>query len=173
MKLLTALFFLILSACASQSKTLDEKVVIGEKLSASRYSNLYFSAQPTMKDFETLKGQGFAAVVNLRSKSEFNESEEAEKMKSLGMDYEHVAFAKEAELSDSLINEITEVVVKFRPKGKVLVHCSTGNRVGVWLGGHFYKDHKYSKKMAKKTAKRLGLNDKKAMTKLDRYLETK
>lgn len=171
MKCLILLSFFIVSACASQPKLIEEKVRIGDQLTASRYSNLYFSGQPTMKDIEALKKQGFAAVINLRHKSEYNEAEEAKAVTSNNMTYKNVAFSKNTDLSDLLISKITEAVVKNRSKGKVLVHCSSGNRVGVWLGGHFHKDHQYSKDKSRKVARKLGLQDERALEKLDRYLE--
>ena len=44
----------------------SKKRPIEQNLKAHRYSSIHFSGQPTDADIEQLKGQGFAAVINLR-----------------------------------------------------------------------------------------------------------
>ena len=167
--------FLIFGACTKESTVISENLKLTESLNASQYSNLYFSGQPSMKDFEELKKEGFVAVINLRSEKEenYDQARESDKIKELKMAYEHVAFDKDAELSDELIKEITSKVSMYKKKGKVLIHCSSGNRVGLWLGGHFFKDHKYSKEESKKIAQKLGLKKNEAIEKLEAYLQSK
>lgn len=169
--LFSFLTIFILSSCATPSKILEEKVKIGDELEASKYSNLYFSAQPTMKDFENLKKQGFVAVINLREKTEYNEGEEKSKLKELDLVYENIPFSKKSKLTEDYINSVTQAVVKNRTQGKVLVHCSSGNRVGIWLGGHFYKDHNYTEEAAKAVATKLGLKSEDAKEVLNNYFK--
>lgn len=175
MKGIMLVTILLLGACTKKSEPIDEHLKLTENLSASRYSNLYFSGQPSMNDFSELKEEGFTAIINLRSEGEesYSETQESKAVKDLGLSYEHVAFDKEGLLTDEIIEKITSKVVKHRKDGKVLVHCSSGNRVALWLGGHFYKDHKHSKKEAKAIAKKLGLKKEEAVKKLNEYLAEK
>tara|TARA_Y100000385_G_C12944209_1_gene572568 strand:- start:265 stop:609 length:345 start_codon:yes stop_codon:yes gene_type:complete len=103
--------------------------------------------------------------------SEHKEGIERSTVKKLGLHYYNVPFKKKAELTTEYMNKLTATVVKHRKEGKVLVHCSGGDRVGVWLGGHFYKDHGFDKKASIEVAKKLGLKKKEAKDKLNRYLD--
>ncbi len=154
-----------------KSKLMDSSVKIGDSLTASRYADLYFSGQPSLKDFKKLKEQGFASIINLQPKSEFDEGPQVKLIKSLGLNYKNVPFKSGADLTTELMNKITKTVVSLRPQGKVLIHCRSGNRVGIWLAGHFYKDHKYSKEKALATAKNLGLTSPGSIKKAQSYLE--
>ena len=66
---------------------------------------------------------------------------------------------------------MTTAVKKHRKKGKVLIHCASGNRVGVWLGGHFHKDHGFSKEESLALAKKLGLTQEQAIANVKKYLK--
>lgn len=170
MKLFFSLLILTLASCAHTPSKIDSQVTIGDSLNAGRYVDLYFSGQPTLDDIRELKKQGFASIINLRPASEFDAKAESKLAKELNLHYINVPFNSGDDLNDVLINKITKSVVSVRPQGKVLVHCKSGNRVGVWLAGHFYKDHKYSKKEALSTAKVLGLSSPGAVEKALLYL---
>lgn len=175
---MTKLFFLIpalfIMSCTSlQKKENVSTEFIGKDLEAKKYSNIYFSAQPTNMDFQALKQQGFQAVINLREPSEYDESEEKKLVKSSGMTYKNIPFSSSSVLNDEFIDEVTRVVSTQRKKGKVLVHCSSGNRVGIWAGGHFYKDHSYSKVKSLRMAKKLGAEKAESLKKVSKYVEKK
>ncbi len=95
---------------------------------------------------------------------------ERKSVKALGLNYYNVPFKKDTKLTDEYMNKLTATVVKHRKEGKVLVHCSSGDRVGIWLGGHFYKDHGFDKKASVEVAKKLGLKKVSAKKLLDLYL---
>lgn len=154
---------------------IEQNLTIGDSLKAQRFKDLYFSPQPSDKDFKKLKDQGFAAIVNLRLPKEGEYSVESDKKmaESLGLKYVHVPMDSKMDLTDESISEITSAVVKSRGNGKVLVHCSSGNRVGMWLGGHFYKDHGFSKSQSLEIAEKLGLTKKTAISKVEKYLNSK
>jgi protein tyrosine phosphatase (PTP) superfamily phosphohydrolase (DUF442 family) len=165
------LSFLLLASCA-QLKS-NEKVTIADGLKASKYSNLYFSGQPTEADLRKLKRDGFAAVINLRPSHEHNEVKEKEILKQEKIAYINHPFSSNSKLTDKYITAVTKTVKKYKAKGKVLLHCSSGNRVGIWLGGHFFKDHEYSKEKSLKLAKELGLTKSGAINKVKDYLQSK
>ncbi len=175
MKQLIVLFLLTgLIGCSSAKKEAGiSEVEIGQSLAAKKYSNIYFSSQPKVSDFNALQNEEFVLVVNLREPEEHNESAEKNAVKNAGMAYANVPFPASAGLNDALIESVTTVVMKHRKAGKILIHCSTGNRSGVWAGGHFHKDHGSSKKESIAIAKKLGVNKPEAMEKLKTYLSKK
>ncbi|MFW7378508.1 MAG: hypothetical protein ACOH5I_06870 [Oligoflexus sp.] len=155
---------------ATQSEHIEQDVALTDSLEANRYDNIYFSAQPEKSDWQKLKDQGFTTIINLRSPREYDEKEERETLASLGMTYHNVAFEPRADLDDTYIDEVTKHVMANRKKGKILIHCASGARVGIWLAGHFYKDHGMSKDEALATAKALGLDRPGAIEKAQKYL---
>ena len=143
---------------------------IGDTLKAHQYKNLYFSGQPTNNDFKELKKQGFTHIVNLRRETEYNERDEQKLIKSLGMNYSHHPFPLDLKVDDRFVDKVTSSVIKHRREGKTLVHCSSGNRVAIWLGAHFKKDHGQSSEEAFDTAVELGLEKEGAKKALKSFL---
>lgn len=163
------------AAVAKSEMTADavEKVQLTDNLSGSHFKDIYFSKQPALNDFEALKKQGFTHVINLRDPSEHDEQAEQDKLKTLGIQYTNIPFKSADELSDAYIASVTQAVMAHRKEGKTLVHCSSGNRVAVWVGGHFYKDHHFSKEASVQTAEAAGLTKAPAKAKLQAYLADK
>lgn len=153
-----------------QTDALENSVQIGDNLDTFHYKDIYFSKQPSVADFAKLKEQGFAHIINFRETSEHDVAAEKKQVESLGMVYTHLPFPKE-KLSKEFIDKVTGNVVKHRKEGKTLIHCSTGNRVALWVGGHFYRDHNYSKEKSLTTAKENGLNNPEAISKLEKFLD--
>lgn len=149
-----------------------KKVQLTDNLEGSHYKDIYFSRQPDMNDFESLKKQGFTHVINLRQPSEYDEAAERAKLQALGIEYDNIPFGPEDELTNEYIQKVTQAVMKDRHKGKTLVHCSSGNRVSLWVGGHFYKDHHFTKAQAVETAKDAGMTKAPVEAKLEAYLAT-
>lgn len=167
-----SLFFAISCEHKSIHHNSESKVTIGKSLKASKYSNLYFAGQPAEQDYKKIKDQGFVAIINLRQKSEYDEFLEKKRVEKLGMVYHNIPMDMSKPLDNDYVSKVTTAVVSHRKNGNVLVHCSTGNRVGIWLGAHFYKDHGYSKAEAIQQARLLGLTKSKPLVKLQEYLES-
>lgn len=171
--LMTSLLFV---SCAHNTATKAESnIQITKDLKGTKFANLYFSGQPSGRTIKELKDEGFAAVINLRKKNEgkYQEYWEEAAVKNEELAYYNIPFDMNRELTSAYVDSITQKVVKHRKEGKVLVHCSSGNRVAVWLGAHFKKDHDYSKDASIEVAKTLGLNNAKAEKKLRAYLDRK
>lgn len=165
---------LIFASCSHHSGDLpkESNVKITKSFKGNRWGNIYFSKQPNGKVLKKLRKAGFKTVINLRKKKEgsYVESWEAGVVKNQGLNYYNVPFDMSKPLTDDYISSVTDKVMKHRDEGKILIHCSSGNRVAVWLGGHFKKDHEFSNKKSLKLAKELGLNNRGAENKLDAYL---
>ena len=140
---------------------------------AARYNDIYFSGQPPLDQLDGLKELGFANIINLRQPMESGYEANVEEANAInaGLNYTHIPLKGNQPLTDEKIAEITAAVVKNRQLGKTLVHCSSGNRAALWLGGHFYKDHGVSKEDAYKIATQAGLNKETPMNVLKNYLE--
>ena len=151
--------------------TRDNSENIGVDLGAFHFKDIYFSSQPSSEDIAKLKAQGFVHVINFRGTSEHDVAAEKQRVESLGMIYSHIPFPN-GPLNKEFIDEVTASVVKYRKEGKTLIHCSSGNRVAVWVGGHFYLDHKYSKENAFIMAKEMGLDNPDSAAKLQHFLES-
>lgn len=170
MKILLSLSLLFFFSCTHMSQ---KTATIGESLSAHQYKNLYFSGQPSDADFKKLKEQGFTHVINLRRETEYDERAEEKLIKDLGMNYTHHPFPLDLKIDDAYVDKVTGSVLKHRKEGKTLVHCSSGNRVAIWLGAHFKKDHNQSSQNAYDIAEGLGLGKEAAKKALKEYLGLK
>lgn len=167
-------FNLLIGGCTHPNLKTQPNIKITENLSGSQYGDIYFSAQPTEADFLKLKNNGFVAVINLREKKEqdYLESWEKDLVNQQGIAYYNIPFSMKSDMNNDYIDSVTTKVKKHMKDGKVLIHCSSGNRVGIWVGAHFMKDHGYSKDEAMKVAKDAGLNQPNAEKKLQLYLDS-
>ena len=175
-KLFAILFSLILIGCTEdkkETKVNSHEVIPGFK--ATQYMDIYFAGQPTDENFAELKKAGFASVINLRQATEgsYTEAKEKEAVEKASLIYTHIPMSGSEELTDELISKITSAIMKNRKLGKTLVHCGSGNRAAYWAGGHFFKDHKFSKEESMSVAKSLGLTSSKLTDKLEDYLSKK
>lgn len=165
---------LLTFGCAHGHKAKPESnVQVTKSLKGNKYANLYFSGQPSGKAIKELKDAGFAAVINMRAKTEgkYQEYWEEGAVKNEDMAYYNFPYSMSEEITSEYVDSVTEAVVRNRKNGKVLVHCGSGNRVALWLGAHFNKDHGYSKEQSIEVAKKLGMTSEKVEKKLVKYLE--
>jgi protein tyrosine phosphatase (PTP) superfamily phosphohydrolase (DUF442 family) len=171
------LFILVFGVigCAHKEEKLpnESNVAVTKTLKGHRWGNIYFSGQPSGKALKNLKENGFSTVINLREKNEgkYQENWESKVVKKAGLNYYNIPFSMKKEMTNEYIESVTSKVMNHRKEGKILIHCSSGNRVGVWLGAHFQKDHSFSTEKSLKLAKELGLTNPKAETKLKTYLK--
>ena len=172
-KVLLIISFLFITSCAHSHKDPSKtNVQVTKTLKGHSYGSIYFSAQPDKTELMALKDNGFVAVINLREKKEkkYSEAWERKIVKSQGINYYNVPFSMKKDMDDKYIDAVTSKILAHRKDGKVLVHCSSGNRVAIWLGGHFKKDHGLSSDQALEKAKTMGLTKSKAEEKLKSYL---
>jgi len=168
-----AFLAITLLSCSSTSTVKTEHLVIGDSLRASKVGDIYFSGQPTKEDLITLKSQGFSTVINLRNPKEHDEASEKSALERKGIKYYNIPFPEKLAISDAYTDDVFSTLERHKKTGKTLIHCSSGNRVAIWLGAHFYMHHKMSKEDSISTAKKLGLTKERAEKALKRYLQDK
>lgn len=97
---------------------------------------LITGGQPRAKDLDRLKEQGCTVVVNMRGAHERTGFDEKAHAESLGMTYHHIPVMGPGDVNAATAKALHKVLNK--AKGKTLIHCASGNRVGavVALYGH-------------------------------------
>lgn len=92
-------------------------------------ANLLTGGQPSRACLKAARDAGYHSVVNLRSPGEFDEFDEAQAVRELGMDYVCIPIAGPPDLTPAAAEALDEVLAKAGDR-PVLVHCASGNRVG-------------------------------------------
>lgn len=149
----------------------ETNITIGKTLKANRYKNIYFSGQISPNEIQTLKEQGFKTIVNLRMPFEHDEVLEATIAKNSNMNYYNIPFTMNASFDEENYKAISQGVLTHLDEGKVLLHCASGNRVGIWVGLYFYQELNYSKFDALDTAILMGITKTPTLNQLKAYLE--
>ncbi len=167
--MITLLSFCLMVSCTSMISSMDSKIMIGHDLKASRVKNRYFSKQPSITDYQKLKDQGFETVINLRDPSEHEEAFEKTNVEKVGMKYINIPFPKDLKLTKDYVAKVHKRVKDHEDNGKILIHCSTGNRASMWLGAEFHEYEGYTEEESLKMSKQMGLNKDKAVDALRAY----
>ncbi|MCJ8276609.1 MAG: sulfur transferase domain-containing protein, partial [Bdellovibrionales bacterium] len=119
MKYLLLLLPFIMIACSiseeskndlQASSKFEDGVTIGKELSATRYDDIYFSAQPSDDDIKMLRKQGFAHIINLRTKQEYDEKSERAIARKAGLSYTYAPFRKDRDIKDKYLDYIKKRV---------------------------------------------------------------
>jgi protein tyrosine phosphatase (PTP) superfamily phosphohydrolase (DUF442 family) len=90
--------------------------------------NIFTSGQPAQEAFKGIADSGINVVVNLRPHSELDWNEQAV-VESLGMTYINLPVAGAEGITNENAIALSTLLAKLEGK-KVLVHCSSSNRVG-------------------------------------------
>ena len=159
MKTLIFIFLLTISAFAFAEDKVEslKPLTLTNQLKATAYRGIFFSGQPTEKQMRELRKQGFATVISLRDPSESSGYDEPAVAKANGLNFVRVPVSGAKAMTPEKVDQITRAVVQHRSQGRVLVHCASGGRVGLWAGAHFKKDHGYSDADAMKVAADIGM----------------
>jgi uncharacterized protein (TIGR01244 family) len=106
---------------------------------AREYEGTLVGGQPTDEQLRQAAKAGYSKVINLRSKQE-GPPEEAPLLAELGVSYVSIPVSKIDDLDRTAVEKFDAELSS--AKGKVLVHCASGNRVGAafalrafWLQG--------------------------------------
>ncbi|MEO6421933.1 MAG: protein tyrosine phosphatase family protein [Candidatus Nitrotoga sp.] len=108
--------------------------------------NLYIAAQPKPDDFTAFSKAGVKHVINLRAPNEMPDFNEAAIVTKSGMAYYNIPIVESSDLTKENVNLLNSVLTKLE-KEKVLIHCSSGNRVAAlmalraaWIHGASIED---------------------------------
>jgi uncharacterized protein (TIGR01244 family) len=93
--------------------------------------HLITGGQPEASAWSTLAAHGVTTVINLRPQAEMGERDEAGEVTRAGMVYREIPVADAAGITEAKARELWTLLEQ--SKGDVLVHCSSGNRVGALL----------------------------------------
>ncbi|MCK5575076.1 MAG: protein tyrosine phosphatase family protein [Sphingomonadales bacterium] len=131
------------------------KVVRGSFRPRFPSDELITGGQPRAKDIEQLRQQGCTAVVNMRGAHERTGFDEKAYVESLGMTYHHIPVMGPGDVNDATVKALHKVLKK--AKGKTLIHCASGNRVGAAVALYGYKHQNMSMDDALSFGRRAGL----------------
>lgn len=146
------------SGAAKPGKAESEKIESRKCGKIERFhalADVFLASQPAKDDFAHVKQCGVKTVLNLRARDEID-WDEAEVVKSLGLEYVNIPFKSPETLTDDVFDSARKLL-NDKTKRPILVHCASANRVGaIWLahrvldGGKSYED-------ARKEAQTVGL----------------
>lgn len=149
---------------------IEQKLTLGNLENISRFHNIHMSGQPDQATLLSLKDADFTMVINIRSPEEMSFDEKT-LVENNGLAYHMIPLLKDGKIQDSAVNQILSAI-KSANSGKILLHCSSGNRVAAWLGSHFYRDHKISLEKSVAYAKQAGITKKGAEALLRHFIGT-
>ncbi|HSK03173.1 MAG TPA: sulfur transferase domain-containing protein, partial [Kofleriaceae bacterium] len=113
--------------------------------------------QPTEEQLQQAKASGVKIVVNLRTKGEKGEiPDQAEKVAALGMKYVHMPI--ESKEWKGLDEDNARKLAELLAEGPMLVHCTSGERVGALFALKAFYVDKQSTDEALEVGKAHGLS---------------
>ncbi len=165
------LFSLFFTGCASSEKTLKN---VGNLDRVYVFHKGMYSAQPDRAALEELKELGVKTVINLRAPREDRVTFNNEKKfaRELGMDFYSVPMLGDKAFDQGSIDQVYALYKQGKSNGKVLIHCSTGNRAAAWLAAHLFFHDGFSKEESIEVAQEKGLISEKMLEKISNYIES-
>jgi uncharacterized protein (TIGR01244 family) len=128
-QLICLLGFLIL--CTSSLLQAEPALELSAKNLKFPTDSLITAGQPSHDDLEKLHAAGVTIVINLRPHSEHPDYDEKTDVENQGMHYLNIPIASASDLTQSNAAILDKAL--HEAKGKVFVHCVSGNRVGALL----------------------------------------
>lgn len=119
-------------------------------------STLYAAGQPKPDEFVAFAKAGVAHVINLRPPQEAPELDEAAIVAKAGMNYYNIPIAGTSDLTRDNVKQLDTLLGKIGNE-PVLIHCSSGNRVGALMALRAAWLHNASIDEAIKTGESYGL----------------
>lgn len=102
--------------------------------------NIFVSGQPDMNQLEALSRAGIQHIINLRPADE-QEIDETVRATNLGMAYHNIPVDGMAGVTFENAEKLSAILKQIEGE-PVLLHCSSGNRVGALITlGHYHKNH--------------------------------
>ncbi len=132
-RLTTAVAILLLSACATANNGNGKETEDTPLLPHARRvsDDLVTGGQPSAAQLDRLRKEGFQTIVNLRTEGEPGAKEGLEAEKAHGFQVVHIPVAGKAGITEENARRVAEALAS--AKGKVVIHCASGNRVGAMI----------------------------------------
>ena len=165
--------FIFLAGCAGHAVEPDD--VIGPEIwgvsdNVTHVGDIYFSGQIDSDALHMARLQGITTVVNMRGSSEI-EWDEKSAAENLGLEYLNIPIEKDSSTFDPETIARLEIVLRERPNKKILMHCSSGNRVAAWYAIHLVQQKNMAHDDALAIARRNGLTRNSMIARVRTYLD--
>ena len=109
--------------------------------------------EPAPEDLEALKSDGFVSLISLRGVGE--SAHNADFFESHGFQFKHLPVSGPGDLMGDFVQQFDEALKSAR--GKTVVYCATGNRVGAAFAIHAHTCGNHDVDAALEIGKQAGL----------------
>ena len=171
---LTVAIIATLSCAKHEAPSVDASsellaVELGDTQPLYKLGDIYLGGQPAESDFPALQDLGIKTIINLRKENE-TDWDEAAVANELDLDYIHLPFQTEAELTDELYDEALRSLSSEQPGG-TLLHCGSCNRVGAIWYAHRVLQADVSPEQAEQEARAAGMRSEWLLESAKAYVE--
>ena len=111
--------------------------------------------QPTAEHLVALKGAGGDVVLDLREPMEQRPYRTPDAVRAAGLEYVNIPFGQ-GDIRDATFEAALRTVRQLAGRKRVLVHCSSGSRVGAALVPYLILDQGFEEEDAMNEAMRIG-----------------
>ena len=142
----------------------------GASNNVTHVENLYFSGQVDAESLHMARMQGVTTIVNARHPSEMDWDEKSV-AEDLGLEYISIPISKKSDTFDPETIAQIDTVVGKRKGQKILMHCSSGNRVAAWYAIHLVDKQDMKNDDALDVARKNGLTREGMESRVRTYLD--
>ena len=126
-----------------------------EAKNAIAYQQHIVAGQPSWNDLLKLKQSGIKKIINLRGEGEFNEFDQEQAVKALGMEYFHIPVSGANGVTFENADKLHQLLSD-NPH-PAFIHCASGNRVGALTALNAFKHNKMTPEQAIAECKKAGM----------------
>jgi protein tyrosine phosphatase (PTP) superfamily phosphohydrolase (DUF442 family) len=164
---------ILLTGCASHAVTPGDTTgpeTWGASDNVTHIENLYFSGQVDIESLQMARMQGVTTIINSRYPSEMDWDEKSA-AENLGLEYISIPISKTSDTFDPQTIARIDTMVGERKGQKILMHCSSGNRVAAWYAIHLVDKQNMKDDEAIDVARRNGLTREGMESRVHNYLD--
>jgi protein tyrosine phosphatase (PTP) superfamily phosphohydrolase (DUF442 family) len=164
---------ILLAGCASHAVTPGDTTgpeTWGASDNVTHIENLYFSGQVDAESLHMARMQGVTTIVNTRYPSEMDWDEKSA-AENIGLEYISIPISRDSDTFDPQTIARIDAVVGERTGQKILMHCSSGNRVAAWYAIHLVEKQNMKDDDAIDVARRNGLTREGMESRVHVYLD--
>jgi protein tyrosine phosphatase (PTP) superfamily phosphohydrolase (DUF442 family) len=164
---------ILLAGCASHAVTPEDTTgpeTWGASDNVTHIENLYFSGQVDAESLHMARMQGVTTIVNTRYPSEMDWDEKSA-AENIGLEYISIPISRDSDTFDPQTIARIDAVVGERTGQKILMHCSSGNRVAAWYAIHLVEKQNMKDDDAIDVARRNGLTREGMESRVHVYLD--